>query len=396
MGTEALQLFLSVIFAFLLVYFLVPLLVKVAYRKKLYDKPDGERKIHDRFVPSLGGIALFGAIFLGFSVSGYAEMLSGYSYIAAALTMLFFTGLKDDLMGLSPVKKLMVEVSAALLVIYGGGFLIDNLYGVFGIGALPVWVAVPLTVFTFIVVMNSFNLIDGIDGLAAGVGILACFFFGVIFWISGVLEMMALALVTAVALSAFLVHNFRPASIFMGDSGSLVIGFLLAILAVNFIGLGSNSTYVSYFGNSSPVLPAIFLVIPLFDTLRVFTKRVITRRSPFSPGIDHIHHVLLGCGLSHAGASIYLYTAMTIITLVSLLFIRVDPHLVLLSGIATTLILLPTNNIKRTVLNRAGMPIETVDLVPKNPSSSAEPVRDAKPAPKSNIKETENVKEAVH
>lgn len=357
----------------------------MAYHKNLYDKPDGERKIHDRYVPSLGGIALFSAVFLGFSVSGFAELVPGYPYLAAALAMLFFTGLKDDIVGLSPLKKLVVEITAALLVIYGSGFLIDNLYGVFGVGAMPGWVSVPLTVFTMIVVMNAFNLIDGIDGLAAGVGILASLFFGVVFWMSGVPAMAVLALFTALVLTGFLFHNFRPASIFMGDSGSLVIGFLLAVLAVNFVGLGSNSTYVNYFGNTSPVLPAVFLVIPLFDTLRVFTKRAITKRSPFSPGTDHIHHVLLGCGLSHAGVALYLYAAMSVITMFSLSFIRLDPHVVLLAGGFATLALLPTYGLKRSLLRKAGIDIKSRELVTKEPAQAD-----------SLTKEDKQIEEAVH
>lgn len=370
MSITLFQLLSSAAFALLLVYSVIPLLIRFAYHKNLYDKPDGERKIHDRFVPSLGGVALFAAILLGFSLSGYADQIDGYPYFAAALGMLFLTGLKDDMVGLKPAKKLLVEIPAALIVIFGSGFLIDNLYGFLGIHALPVWVSMPLTVFVFIVVMNAYNLIDGIDGLAAGVGVLASFLFGIVFWISGVYEMAVLSLFVGVALLGFLIHNFRPASIFMGDSGSLVIGFLLGILAVNFIGLGENSAYVDTFGNTSAILPAIFLVIPLFDTLRVFIKRVIKRRSPFSPGTDHIHHVLLSYGLSHSKASLYLYASMCGIALFSFAFITFDPHVVLLSAGFASLLLLPTNGIKRSLLSRMGLKFSSKELIDTNKKSS--------------------------
>src|SRR6056297_578846 len=189
MDLQLLMLLSSGVLSFFAVYFLVPLLISVAYNKNLFDIPDGQRKLHDRHIPSLGGIAIFVAFICGFSISGYAEQMPGYSYVMAGLTILFFTGLKDDLMRLSPVKKLMIQIFASGIVIIGGGLLIDNFYGLLGIGQLSGWVSVPLTLFTMIVVMNAFNLIDGIDGLAGGVGILASLFFGAGFYVAGEMPM---------------------------------------------------------------------------------------------------------------------------------------------------------------------------------------------------------------
>ena len=398
MDLQLLMLLSSGVLSFFAVYFLVPLLISVAYNKNLFDIPDGQRKLHDRHIPSLGGIAIFVAFICGFSISGYAEQMPGYSYVMAGLTMLFFTGLKDDLMRLSPVKKLMIQIFASGIVIIGGGLLIDNFYGLLGIGQLSGWVSVPLTLFTMIVVMNAFNLIDGIDGLAGGVGILASLFFGAGFYVAGEMPMAVFCLMTAVVLSAFLIHNFRPASIFMGDSGSLMIGFALAVMAVRYVGLGGNTAFTDVFGNTSPVLPVVFLIIPLYDTLRVFTSRILYKLSPFTPGTDHIHHVLLRSGFSHSAAAVYLYGAMSAIAAFSMSIIflfEAGAQLVLLSTLVLMLLLFPTKGIKREILTKTGLGEDPEPkFISKDPFISKKEYEDEEesvPAPKKRrVKEVVN------
>lgn len=355
MNTDIIQVILVGFATFGVVYVTIPLLIKVAYHRELYDKPDGDRKLHTRFIPTLGGIAIFMAFFVGYSITGLAENFSGYPYFAAAMVLLFFTGMKDDLMGLSPVKKLLVEVIAGCLLIFGSDIYIHSFYGVLGIETLPFWGSVLITLFTMIVVMNAYNLIDGIDGLAGGVGAIASVFFGIGFYIAGVPEMAAMSFILATSLVGFLVYNFKPAKIFMGDTGSLIVGFLLSVLAVQFIGLNDSPSYVAWFSWSSPVVPVAILIVPLYDTIRVFYRRAKRKTSPFSPGQDHIHHEFLRMGFGHSGTAIVLYFCTALITLLAASISNLNVHLMLATVLFTSVLIFPTNGTKRRLLSGIGL-----------------------------------------
>lgn len=358
MDLQIIQVVVGAIVAFGITYAAIPILRKVAYLTDLYDKPDFERKLHDRYVPTLGGIAIFLAFFVGFSISGVAGELQGFPYFAAALTLLFFTGLKDDIVDLSPVVKLSMELVAAGLLIFGCEMYISNFYGVFGIYEISYNTSVILTFFTLIVVTNSFNLIDGIDGLAAGVGIIASLCFGIGFLVSGFYALATLSLVLFVTLVSFLLYNFDPADIFMGDTGSLVVGFLLSVLAINFVGLNEVPEFTALFGNTSSILPVAILSLPLFDTITVFYKRLKKGISPFSPGQDHIHHSMIKLGFGHKGASILLCLCGISIVLITLLMREYSVNNILIVTVGSMFILLPTSGFKRRLLKRLGLDIE--------------------------------------
>lgn len=344
------QIVVSLFISWAVVYLTVPLLRSVAFKFDLYDKPDGERKLHTEYVPTLGGIALFLAFFVGFSVSGFASQMQGYSYFAAAMLMLFFTGMKDDLVGLSPTKKLLVEVAVGLMLILGSGIYIDNFYGILGIGELPFAASVLITLFTMIVVVNAYNLIDGVDGLAAGIGVIASLFFGIGFFVAGEYAMAMLSAVVAASLAGYLLHNFHPASIFMGDTGSLIIGFLLAVQAIQFVGLNEIPAFVEEFGPISSVMPVAILMIPLYDTLRVFILRAKRRESPFDPGRDHIHHVLIGMGMGHRKTSLTLYAMSIAITVTTYLFSMWNVNVLVLFSVVLAVVVLPGTGLKRKVI----------------------------------------------
>ena len=346
------QIFFSLVSSGVIVYVTVPLLRSVAFKLDLYDKPDGDRKLHTEYVPTLGGVALFLAFFIGFSVSGFASQMQGYSYFAAAMLLLFFTGIKDDIVGLSPAKKLFVELAVGLMLIFGSGIYIDNFYGVLGIGELHYTLAVLVTLITMIVVVNSYNLIDGIDGLAGGIGVIASLFFGIGFFIAGDYTMSMLSAVVATSLVGYLIHNFHPANIFMGDTGSLIIGFLLAVQAIKFVGLNESATFVEVFGQVSSVMPVAILMIPLYDTLRVFIIRVIRGDSPFKPGRDHIHHILIGMGMGHRKTSLILYVMSIAITMSAYLFSIWNANVILLASVAIAIVVLPGTGVKRMVMVR--------------------------------------------
>ncbi|MTI88121.1 MAG: undecaprenyl/decaprenyl-phosphate alpha-N-acetylglucosaminyl 1-phosphate transferase [Balneolaceae bacterium] len=350
----------SGIMGFLLIYISIPILIKVAYLKDLYDKPDNERKVHRNYIPTLGGVGIFIAFFLAFSLSGYAEQFTAYPYLAGGLMALFFCGLKDDLIGLSPAKKLSVEILAILLLIYGSGTVIDNLYGVFGVYEIPYAAGVLLTVFTMIVVINAYNLIDGIDGLAAGIGGIASVFFGVGFWVGNEMALAVMCLLLTVVLCAYLLHNFHPANIFMGDTGSLVIGFLLAVMTVFFVQLNEAPGFVAYFGEASPILPVAFLALPLYDTLRVFVRRMLRGASPFTPDSDHIHHVLMKLGWGQRKAVVYLYMASILIICIGIVSSQLGVNIALTAIIASTLVFFPTFGFKRKLFKAIGLDLSAL------------------------------------
>ena len=369
---DSLQIAISLVLSVVIVYVTVPLLRSVAFKLDLYDKPDEERKLHTEYIPTLGGIALFLAFFIGFSISGFAGQIQGYSYFAAGMLMLFFTGMKDDLIGLSPSKKLLVEVAVGLMLILGSGIYIDNFYGVLGIGELPFVVSVVITLFTMIVVVNAYNLIDGVDGLAGGIGVIASLFFGIGFFVAGQYAMAMLSAVVAASLAGYLLHNFHPASIFMGDTGSLIIGFLLAVQAIQFVGLNEIPAFVEVFGPVSSVMPVAILMIPLYDTLRVFILRAKRGDSPFDPGRDHIHHILIGMGMGHRKTSLIFYGMSIAITVTTYLFSMWNVNVLVLFSVVLAVVVLPGTGLKRMVKGWFSKSIENATILESNslPSTS--------------------------
>lgn len=371
-----LQLVLAFGAAFIIVFKSVPVLIKVAYLKDLYDKPDGDRKVHTRYVPTLGGVAIFISVVLGFLFSGYAGLESWSPYLLGSLIGLFFCGLKDDLVGLSPAKKLVTEFVMANIVLLGASIVITDIGGVFGISNIPFWAGFPLSLFTMIVIINAYNLIDGIDGLAGGVGAISSFAFGLGFLAANEVTLAVLSFMITTALVAYLIHNFHPANIFMGDTGSLVIGFLLAFLVLNFIPLSNTSGFSEIFGNSSPILPVAFLALPLYDTIRSFIRRVRRGKSPFSADSDHIHHTLLKMGWGQKRTVLYLYAAALMITIAGFVTSSMNVNASLALILLTTILVFPTNGFKRKIAKKIGLDLERI-LKPEKDTQLYEHLREA-------------------
>jgi len=342
------------ILAYAISYIAIPIITRAAKEKHLFDQPDEDRKLHLEAIPTLGGIAIFLAFLLSFSVSPWADGLEGFSYLVGALLILFFTGLKDDLIVLSATKKLVAQLAAAGLVIFGSGILIDNFHGVFGLAEIPYWVAVPVTFFTVVVVINAVNLIDGIDGLAGGIGAIASAIFGAVFLYVGQVPMAVFSFCLTGALLGFLYYNFSPASIFMGDTGSMLLGFLLSIQAIEFIALSEVPAFAELFGEASAILPVAILGFPLFDTIRVVLKRVRRRKSIFDPGQDHVHHELLRMGFSHGNASLMLYgKSLALVAVTALLaWFKIDPNILLATVLLSSVLIFPTNGLKRNLITK--------------------------------------------
>jgi len=293
----ALDILLTASVSFIITFLAIPIVLQVAEQKKLYDIPD-ERKVHTRPVASLGGIGIFGGFILASLLSIQGYLYPEFQYFFAAAVVIFFLGLKDDLMILSATKKFIGQIIAASILIHLGGIRLDSMYGLFGMDNLPEAFALALSYLTIIVIINSFNLIDGVDGLAASLGILTMIVFGIYFFAVDYQAYSLLAFSMAGSLIAFLIFNNHPAKIFMGDSGSLMLGLINAILVIKFINV-AHSPFVAIPISSSVAIGFSILIVPLLDTVRVFSIRILNGKSPFTPDRNHLHHLLLDRGLGH-------------------------------------------------------------------------------------------------
>jgi UDP-GlcNAc:undecaprenyl-phosphate GlcNAc-1-phosphate transferase len=348
--------------AFIVVLYSTPALIKVAVLKRLIDAPSEERKIHKRSIPTIGGIIIYaGTLFaytLWYSVDDLTatdkifESVREFKLIIATSLILFFVGVKDDIIGTAPVKKLFAHILVALILVLMGDIRITGLHGIFGVYDIPYWGSVFISIFTYVVVVNSFNLIDGVDGLAAGIGFLSCVAFGVWFIYVDEFPYAALSFALAGALSGFLIFNFSPAKIFMGDSGSLVIGMFVCVLAIKLIEYPVHALDYFWVRVSKPVFAISALAYPLLDTLRVFVIRALKGQSPFIADRNHIHHKLIDCGYSHSKTAIIIYVFNVLTVGASLLtFYFNQPTLslltIVLSGLIFLVIVLRLNSRKR-------------------------------------------------
>ncbi|MCE2741105.1 MAG: undecaprenyl/decaprenyl-phosphate alpha-N-acetylglucosaminyl 1-phosphate transferase [Sphingobacteriales bacterium] len=284
--------------AFLASIFAIPSIITVAKLKNLYDKPE-ERKIHTLKIPRLGGMAIFISFTFAILLFGDFTNIPGAKYIGAALIMLLVSGLKDDIIILSPMKKLYTQLLAAGLVTSLTEIRITDFHGVFGIHEIPYLASIALSMFMIIVITNSINLIDGVDGLAGSLTCIMSLTFSFLFYKQGEMEWTLITLALAGSIMGFLFFNFSPAKIFMGDAGSLTIGFLLSLFAIHYIEANSPNNYLNNHTQSAPGIALAVLIVPLYDTLRVFVLRAINKTSPFKADKNHLHHWLLKNGQSH-------------------------------------------------------------------------------------------------
>jgi len=282
--------------SFIITMLAIPAIMKVAREKKLYDLPDA-RKLHTKPIASLGGVGIFIGFFIAVLLTTGTDNRE-FQYFCASAIVIFFLGLKDDILILSPTKKFLGQLAATAILVHLGDIRLDSMHGFLGIYQLPEFAGYLLSYITIIVVVNAYNLIDGVDGLAGTLGVMTMSIFGTYFYFAEMPSYALLAFAMAGSLLAFLKFNFAPAKIFMGDSGSLLIGLINAILVIKFITV-ADSDLASIKINSAVAIGMSILIVPLLDTLRVFSMRIAKGRSPFSPDRNHIHHLLLDKGLNH-------------------------------------------------------------------------------------------------
>ena len=287
-----------------------PVIIYLVKSKNLMDEPI-DRSTHTAKTPTLGGVGMFISFSLALIGLGMvldlsqADLIKLLSVLAASITLMFL-GIKDDLLGLAPKKKFLIQILAALMVIVLTDVRIASCYGLLGLEELPYLVSVVFSVFVFLAVINAFNLIDGIDGLAGTIGIIVTATFGSFYLLNERYLMVIISFALIGALLGFLRFNLSTRrKIFMGDSGSMFIGFLLAYQAISFLEFNA-TTVTPYTLNVAPIMAMAILSFPILDTIRIFAVRIAQKRSPFSADRNHIHHRLLALGLSHKKATLTL------------------------------------------------------------------------------------------
>jgi UDP-GlcNAc:undecaprenyl-phosphate/decaprenyl-phosphate GlcNAc-1-phosphate transferase len=289
---------LSFFTSFFIVLMVTPVLIKVAILKGLTDEPGDLRKLHTRRIPSIGGIIIFAGTLFAYSLWFPGFLPDNLKYVVAVGLLLFFVGVKDDIIGTAPVKKLAAHVIAGLILVLMADVRLTSLHGLFGIREIPEWAGIFLSLYVYIVIVNAFNLIDGVDGLASGVGVISSSAFGVWFIVAGDYDMATLSFALCGSLLGFLKYNFNPASIFLGDSGSLTIGFIFSLLAIKLVEFKTAYLPMELMNISKPIFALAVLVYPLMDTLRIFIYRIVRGTSPFAADKNHLHHRLLDIGLT--------------------------------------------------------------------------------------------------
>lgn len=274
--------------SFLVAIFSIPTIINVAHSKRILDTPN-HRKVHVTEKPRLGGLAIFAGFMTAITIFG--DLGNGIQQLLAGSLIIFFVGVKDDITDVSVFKKFFVQVLASGIVLFIADIRISSFQGLFGIYELDLGVSYAFSFLVILCITNAVNLIDGLDGLAGTILIIVCLSFGVYFYLLEDMPFAYIAFALAGSIVGFLRYNLIDARVFMGDTGSLVSGFVIAVLAVHFIEMNRVP--------SAPSIAVAILFIPIFDTLRVFAMRVFNGISPFRPDRNHAHHNLHDLGMSH-------------------------------------------------------------------------------------------------
>ena len=284
---------LSILLALIVGFSIQLPVLRMALLKNFVDKPN-HRSSHSGSIPNIGGIVVFVAFFSSFLIFSKFSKNHEFQYIILGACIIFMIGIYDDLLKISPKKKLKGELLGILVVLIGGGFYLDNLHDFLGIHEIIPWVGVPLTVLCFIGLINAINLIDGIDGLCAGIVFMDSLFFCMWFYHWQQIEYALLCGVLAASIFPFFITNLygKRSKMFMGDSGALMVGFLLGVFAIKFCHLEMYSNQYWFVGSLPGIVFSLFAV-PILDTLRLFVSRILRGYSPFAPDRTHLHHKLL-------------------------------------------------------------------------------------------------------
>lgn len=327
---------LGMLCSFLLTFYTIPTVVKISRRKNLMDEP-GSRSSHLRKIPNLGGISMFYSLAVCASIFAF-ELFDLYKFLFASLVILLYIGVMDDIVVMRAYKKLFAQIIVTSLMVIGSDVRIRSFFGLFGVYELNYFFSVAISIFTFIVLVNAFNLIDGIDGLAGGYSILCSAMFGISYYRLGeynypLVVLSGVIIGCVIGFLYFNLSNYRNNKIFMGDTGSMILGFLLAFTAICFIDIFIDKELPEvprYYLQSAPAIAMAILILPIIDTLNVFIIRICNGKSPFVADKNHIHHSLLKLGLTHRRSTVYILMYYLFIVSVAYFFRHINVNVLLL------------------------------------------------------------------
>jgi UDP-GlcNAc:undecaprenyl-phosphate/decaprenyl-phosphate GlcNAc-1-phosphate transferase len=288
-----------IITSFLVGFMVTPIVISVLKKANIGDVPGG-RKIHKKLTPSMGGISFVVATFITLAIWIWQFPLPDIRFLLGAIALMFIVGLRDDMVELKAKHKLAGQFVAVLITVIAGDIRIREFHGFLGIEELPILISYGFTAFVLLALTNAFNLIDGLDGLASTVAAISLSFLGVWFSIQGLESYAVLSFSLLGGVMAFLIFNWHPAKIFMGDTGSLTLGFALGSLVVAFI-VNNAALPEAAFLKLKPTFSAgvVLMIYPLYDMARVFARRISKGKPPMMADKSHVHHFLLRMGLKH-------------------------------------------------------------------------------------------------
>lgn len=282
-------------------------ILKIAKDKKLVDNPDA-RKLQKEPIPVMGGIAVFFGLAVGVLTGAVMNHTLGMGNtiqlipIMMSMVVMLYTGAIDDILGLTPRSRFVIEILTVLGLIFASGYCIDSLHGIWGIGNFSWYLAVPLTIVAGVGIINAINMIDGVNGLSSGLCIVCCCCFGIAFLKVGDIDNAMLAFTMIGALLPFLIHNVfgLRSRMFVGDAGTMVMGVLMAWFTICLLSSRNSPEYYALNPDINLIAFALAtLSVPVFDTLRVMTVRILHKKSPFHPDKTHLHHAFVNVGVSH-------------------------------------------------------------------------------------------------
>ncbi len=303
--SSTIQLIIPALLAFIATLWIHPKTLRIAIDKNIVDNPDA-RKLQRRPVPVIGGTAVFFGILIG-TCSSQAIFNSPQAFmLIAAMLVMLYTGTMDDILGLTPAIRFVIEILVVCWLMYVNDASLNCFWGLWNIWKIPAWIAVPLTIFACVGIINSINLIDGVNGLSSGFCFMASILFASIFYQTGNATMMTIAISAAGAIIPFFLHNVigNKTKMFIGDGGTLVMGTMMSMFVISLMEKSANNTCFLLDGMGIVAACIAILAIPVFDTLRVMFSRILRGTSPFYPDKTHLHHMFIDLGFSHAGTTI--------------------------------------------------------------------------------------------
>lgn len=298
------KLYVLLLISFLISYILIPPIILVSKKLKIGDKGGG-RKIHKSITPSLGGIAIILSFMLSMLIWApnfkFTIDIKNNEFIFGGISVLILliVGIRDDIIPMKSSIKLVLQIITAFIVVVFGKLYFTDLEGLFGFHQIPVFYAQILSIIIIVAIVNAYNLIDGIDGLAAVLAMISSLFFALWFILGNNIVMYSVSISLFGSLFGFLIFNKSPAKIFMGDTGSMFIGFIIAILAIRFIAFNSIVKDTFFHVENASLIAMTTMLVPVLDVIRVFADRILAKKSPFFADKSHIHHLLLKVGFTH-------------------------------------------------------------------------------------------------